>query len=78
MGCFLPVLYPNSFTSSDDRIRLGRLTEWQPLGGPYATAVGQHVYNVGGTDRSIFELTEAVFTLADAIDSQKGETSDRS
>ncbi|MFO7713041.1 type VI secretion system accessory protein TagJ [Desulfosarcina sp.] len=78
MGCFLPVLYPNSSASDDDRIRLGRLTDWKPLGGPYAKAVGQHVYEVGGADRSIFELTEVVFTLADAADSQKGESRDRS
>jgi type VI secretion system protein ImpE len=78
MGCFLPVLYPNSFTSSDDRIRLGRLTQWQPLGGPYTKALGLHVYDVGGEERSIFELTEAVFTLANETDSQKGETRDRS
>ena len=65
MGCFLPVLYPNSFASEDDRIRLGRLTDWKPLGGPYAKAIGQHVYDVGGLDRSIFEIEEAVFSLAD-------------
>ena len=65
MGCFLPVLYPNSFASEDDRIRLGRLTDWKPLGGSYAKAIGQHVYDVGGLDRSIFEIEEAVFSLAD-------------
>ncbi|GAB6909187.1 conserved hypothetical protein [Desulfosarcina cetonica] len=66
MGCFLPVCYPRSFESSDDRIRLGRLTEWQPLGGAFARGMGQHVYDVGGTDRAIFEIKEAVFTLKDA------------
>ena len=73
MGCFLPVLYPNSFRSDDDRIRLGRLTQWQSLGGPYAKAVGQHVYEVGGTDRSIFELKEVVFSLDEADANEKGE-----
>jgi type VI secretion system protein ImpE len=64
MGCFLPVLYPNSFESGDDRIRLGRLTDWQPLGGPFASAVGQHVYDIGGRDHALFEIKEALFTLA--------------
>lgn len=72
MGCFLPVLYPNSFESDDDRIRLGRLTDWQSLGGPFARAVGQHVYDIGGRDRAIFEIKEVVFTLADT--EEKGHT----
>lgn len=73
MGCFLPVLYPNSFTSADDRIRLGRRTEWQALGGPYARAIGQHVFDVGGTDRSILELQEVLFTLDASGAGEKGE-----
>jgi len=73
MGCFLPVLYPNSFASEDERIRLGRLTQWQAIGGNFVKAVGQHVYDVGGTDRSIFELKEVVFSLPDPGDAEKGE-----
>lgn len=74
MGCFFPTRYPDSFASGDDRIRLGRLTQWQSLGGPYAKATGQHVYDIDGTDRSIFELKEVVFTLAetDSIDKKEG------
>ena len=73
MGCFLPALYPNSFASEDESIRLGRRTEWQAMGGSFARAVGQHVYEVGGTDRSIFELKEVVFSLAQPVDAEKGE-----
>jgi type VI secretion system protein ImpE len=74
MGCFLPALYPNSFNSRDDRIRLGRMTDWKSLGGGYARAIGQHVYEVGGTDRSIFEIKEAVFTLDDAaVNGKRGD-----
>jgi type VI secretion system protein ImpE len=65
MGCFLPVLYPNSFESNDDNIRLGRLTDWQSLGGGFTRAVGQHVYQVGEADKSLLELGEVVFKLAD-------------
>ena len=74
MGCFFPALYPNSFASPDENIRLGRRTEWQAMGGSLARAVGQHVYEVGGTDRSIFELQEVVFSLAQPVDAEKGES----
>jgi type VI secretion system protein ImpE len=65
MGCFFPALYPNSFNVDDDRIRLGRLTDWHPLGGGFSRAVGQHVFQVGQKDVSIFELGETLFTLSD-------------
>jgi type VI secretion system protein ImpE len=66
MGCFLPVLYPNSSESQDNKIRLGRLTDWQPLGGGFARATGQHVFQVGEEDKSLLELGEVIFKLADA------------
>ncbi len=65
MGCFLPVLYPNSFKSSDDQIRLGRLTDWNPMGGGLVKAAGQHVFQVGDVDKGILELGEVLFRLAD-------------
>lgn len=65
MGCFFPALYPNSFSVDDDRIRLGRMTDWQPIGGGFSRAVGQHVFQVGQHDVSIFELGETLFTLSD-------------
>jgi len=74
MGCFLPTLYPGSSASENDRIRLGRLTRWQSLGGPYQKATGQHVYDVGGTDRSIFELKEVVFSLEETDSVEKKES----
>jgi type VI secretion system protein ImpE len=61
LGCFLPVRYPESHASDDDRIRLGRLTDWQPLGGGFTKALGQHVFQVGQEDKSIFELGEVIF-----------------
>lgn len=74
MGCFLPVCYPNSFASDDDRIRLGRLTDWKSLGGGFTQAVGQHVYDIGGTDHALYEIQDAVFALAD--DDRKEPTID--
>ncbi|HDP24279.1 MAG TPA: hypothetical protein ENN34_02440 [Deltaproteobacteria bacterium] len=65
-NCFLPVLYPGSSSHEDDRIRLGRMTDWKSLGGSYARGVGQHVYQVGEEDRAILELREVTFAYTGA------------
>ncbi len=63
MNCYLPVLYPNSFSHEDVRIKMGRMTDWQALAGTYARGVGQHVFEVGGRDMAILELREVLFNL---------------
>lgn len=63
MNCYLPVLYPNSFLHEDDRIKLGRMTDWISLGGQFAKGIGQHVFQVGGEDISILEIREALFNI---------------
>jgi type VI secretion system protein ImpE len=63
MGCFFPVRYPGSTASDDDQTRMGRLTRWEDLGGGFARGLGQQVFDIGGTDCSIFEITEAVFSI---------------
>jgi type VI secretion system protein ImpE len=65
MNCFLPVLYPESYSREDERIKLGRMTDWVPMGGPYARAVGQHVFEIGGDDVAILEIREALFKMSD-------------
>jgi type VI secretion system protein ImpE len=62
MNCHLPVLYPESFLHEDDRIKLGRMTDWTSMGGPLARGIGQHVFQVGEEDIAILEIREAVFT----------------
>jgi type VI secretion system protein ImpE len=55
---FLPVLYAGSAAETDDRIRLGRATEWR---GDEATPVrgfGQRIFLVGSDDRPILEMKE--------------------
>jgi len=66
MGCFFPVNYPRSFAVDDDRIRLGRMTDWQSLGSGLSKAVGQHVFHVGDEDVGILEIGEVLFTHPDA------------
>lgn len=62
MNCIFPVLYPNSHLHEDVRIRMGRMTDWKPLAGGFSQGLGQHVYNVGGSEMAILELTDVVFS----------------
>jgi type VI secretion system protein ImpE len=61
LNCYLPVLYPDSFLNDDDRIRLGRMTEWAHLGGPFHKGMGQHVFQFGEEDIAILEIRDAIF-----------------
>ena len=61
MNCYLPVLYAASFLHEDDRVKLGRLTDWTSIGGPFAKGMGQHVFQVGEEDMGILEIREALF-----------------
>lgn len=67
IGCFLNVLYPDSSAHEDNRVKLGRMTDWIPLAGPFARGVGQHVFQVGEEEMAILEIREVEFrTLATA------------
>lgn len=63
MNCYLPVLYPDSFLHEDERIKMGRMTDWISLGGSFAKGVGQHVFEVGGEDISLLEIREIMFNF---------------
>jgi type VI secretion system protein ImpE len=55
---FLPALYPRSHEHPDDRVKLGRLTEWNtPEGGP-TLGVGTHTFQVDEDDISLLEWRE--------------------
>jgi type VI secretion system protein ImpE len=51
-GVFLPVLYPGSHEHPDDAIKLGRVTDWQPLAGELFRGIGAHTFHVG-TDQEL-------------------------
>ncbi|MCP4117513.1 MAG: hypothetical protein GY737_19385 [Desulfobacteraceae bacterium] len=76
MSCFFPVLYPLSHCHSDHRVKMGRMTDWHPLGGPYARASGQHVYRIGERDISLLEIQTVVFNKP--VPDDQGEDSDGS
>ena len=61
--CYLPVLYPESFLHEDDRVKLGRMTDWTPLGGAFSKGMGQHVFQTGDEEMAILEIREAVFNV---------------
>jgi len=61
LRCYIPVLYEGSSAQEDERIRLGRMTDWLPLGGPFCKGVGQRVFQVGKDEIPILELTEVSF-----------------
>jgi type VI secretion system protein ImpE len=57
-SCFLPVTYPLSPGEGDDLLRLGRMTDWQDLGGGYFRGRGQHVLQIGEEEKGILEIRE--------------------
>ena len=64
INCFVPVLYPDSFLHEDDRVKLGRMTDWVSLGGTFTQGFGQHVFQIGGEEKSILEIREVLFKLS--------------
>jgi type VI secretion system protein ImpE len=65
MTCYLPALYPESYHQDDERIKLGRMTDWLPMGGAFARAVGQHVYEIGEEEVALLEIREVQFNMSD-------------
>jgi type VI secretion system protein ImpE len=57
---FLPALYPNSHTDADERVRLGRGTDWRGGDGPPRCGVGQRLFLAGDEARGILEIEEIV------------------
>lgn len=59
--CYLPVLYPCTPLSGDERVRLGRVTDWNDFGAGLFLGSGQHVYVVGDEERALLEMREIRF-----------------
>lgn len=66
MNCCMPVVYPETFLGTDEQAKMGRLTDWVPLGGGLSRGVGQHVYAIGDEEVSILDIRSVTFALADA------------
>ena len=59
---FLPALYAGTHNESDDRLRLGRMTDWRGGDGSPVRGVGQRTFLVGEESPSILELKEITIT----------------
>ena len=55
---FLPSLYAGSHAASDDRVRLGRFTDWIGEEAGPVRGIGQRMYLCGEQDRSMLELKQ--------------------
>jgi type VI secretion system protein ImpE len=67
LNCYLPVLYVASFRDEDERVKLGRMTDWKPLGGGFAKGVGQHVFQVGEEEIAILDIREVFFKYPEKV-----------
>jgi len=61
----VPSRYPGSARSTDDRIRLGRLTEWQERGAELYTGLGQRLLTTDNGDRPLLEIRIIELDAAD-------------
>ncbi|MGH7199740.1 MAG: type VI secretion system accessory protein TagJ [Planctomycetaceae bacterium] len=58
---YLPTLYPGTGRSGDDKLRLGRATDWQGDDGEPVRGLGLRTYLIGEDDRTILQLGEIEF-----------------
>lgn len=52
---FVPTLYTGSGVHADDRVRLGRMTDWGEAGEDLYRAAGMRLFTVDGQEEQIFE-----------------------
>jgi len=58
---FLPVNYYGSNEHPNDLVKLGRMTEWNPLGEAFVLGMGQRSYLFDGDERPLLELRKIEF-----------------
>jgi type VI secretion system protein ImpE len=55
---YLPALYPGSHEHPDDQVKLGRMTDWAPVGDAFARAVGLHTFLLDDEPIGLLEWRE--------------------
>jgi type VI secretion system protein ImpE len=65
---FLPVLYAGSSEHADDRLKLGRMTDWRVVTEGLAVGVGQHLLLVDEEDKGLIEVREIEFAAESTQD----------
>lgn len=58
---FLPTLYAGTHKEADDRVRLGRITDWKGSAGEPVRGVGQRTLLIGDDARPILEIESIEF-----------------
>ena len=61
------MLYAGSELEVDDKVRLGRMTEWLDLGAGLVGGVGQKTFLVDDREVSILEVGELEFEVLAAV-----------
>lgn len=62
----IPVLYPYSFASPNDAVRLGRETHWQEVEGGEPIPTGQKMFLVDGEEFPLLEVRKLEFKAQEA------------
>jgi len=62
----IPVLYPFSFASPTDAVRLGRETHWQEVDGGEPVPLGQKMFLVDGEEFPLLEIRKIEFRVEEA------------
>ncbi len=57
----IPAIYYGSHADPEDRVKLGRVTEWRGDGGAPVRGFGQRLYLMGDEAQSILEIKEITF-----------------
>ena len=65
INCYLPVLYPNSYSHENDQIKLGKMTDWEKIGRGLYKAYGQQIFNIGTDEIPILEIRNLTFDFQD-------------
>jgi len=58
---FLPALYSGTWKSSNDQVRLGRMTDWRELGPDTYAGEGMRIFWMDGRDKSILDIETLEF-----------------
>ena len=64
---FLPVLYAGSEADADDRLRLGRASDWRGGEGEPVRGIGRRSFLAGDQDLSIMELQSLTFDTPETV-----------
>lgn len=60
---FVPALYNETWRSSDDNIRLGKVTDWRDVGEEIYVGEGMKLFAVGNEHKSILDIETIEFKL---------------